>query len=318
MNTTLTPEQKWEQAGLENNFIFYKVMTENPDICKELLELLLEFKIEKLEFYTEHTNQVDYDSKGIRMDVYAVGETTAFNLELQVLDTKELPERSRYYQSVIDVDTLKSGEPYKDLKNSFIIFICFEDIFKSGYPVYIFENTCRQDREILLNDGTYKYFFIVPNCDKLESVEQKNFFYFLTQRCVESNFTNRLLHSVKEAKLNIETRKQFMEFERQRRYDFEAGRSDGYNQGYGIGKEEGYASGKQDGYASGKQDGYASGKQDGYASGKQDGYASGKQDGYTSGKQELIQNMLNNGMTMDNISKVTGLSIKEIHNITAR
>ena len=35
----LTPEEKWEQATLANNFIFYKVMRHHPDACKELLEL---------------------------------------------------------------------------------------------------------------------------------------------------------------------------------------------------------------------------------------------------------------------------------------
>ena len=36
----LTPEEKWEQATIANNFIFYKVMRNNPDVCKELLELI--------------------------------------------------------------------------------------------------------------------------------------------------------------------------------------------------------------------------------------------------------------------------------------
>ena len=32
----LTPEQKWEKATIANNFIFYKVMRHNPDVCKKL------------------------------------------------------------------------------------------------------------------------------------------------------------------------------------------------------------------------------------------------------------------------------------------
>ena len=45
----LTTEEKWERAGLTDTFIFYKVMTENPDTCRRLLELLLHVKIEKIE-----------------------------------------------------------------------------------------------------------------------------------------------------------------------------------------------------------------------------------------------------------------------------
>lgn len=37
----LTLEEKWQKATLADNFIFYKIMSENPDVCKELLEILL-------------------------------------------------------------------------------------------------------------------------------------------------------------------------------------------------------------------------------------------------------------------------------------
>ena len=35
-----TLEQKWKNATIANNFIFYKVMQNNEDVCKELLEIL--------------------------------------------------------------------------------------------------------------------------------------------------------------------------------------------------------------------------------------------------------------------------------------
>ena len=67
----LTPAEKWERATLADNFIFCKVMTANPDLCKELLELLLNIKIERIEIpVAERSFKVDYDSKGIRFDVY--------------------------------------------------------------------------------------------------------------------------------------------------------------------------------------------------------------------------------------------------------
>ena len=49
----LTPEKKWEQATIANNFIFYKVMRNNPDVCKELLEILLEIKIDHIDMWQE-------------------------------------------------------------------------------------------------------------------------------------------------------------------------------------------------------------------------------------------------------------------------
>lgn len=80
--TQLTPEQKWEQATIANNFIFYKVMRHNPDVCMELLEILLEMEIDHIEMRGEETVEIDFGSKGIRLDVYAKNKSQAFNLEM--------------------------------------------------------------------------------------------------------------------------------------------------------------------------------------------------------------------------------------------
>ena len=46
---------------------------------------------------------LDYDAKGVRLDVYVKdGNNTVYNIEMQAIDTKELPKRSRYYQSMTD------------------------------------------------------------------------------------------------------------------------------------------------------------------------------------------------------------------------
>ena len=124
----LTPEEKWEKATIANNFIFYKVMRNHPDVCKELLEILLEMEIDHIEMHGEKIIETDFDSKSIRLDVYAKDNKQAFNIEMQAADTKELPERARYYQGVIDVDSLNAGQPYKELKDSYVIFICIPDI----------------------------------------------------------------------------------------------------------------------------------------------------------------------------------------------
>ena len=81
-DSNLTPEEKWEKATIANNFIFYKVMRNNPDVCKELLEILLEMEIDHIEIRSEETVEIDFGSKGIRLDVYAKNASQAFNMEM--------------------------------------------------------------------------------------------------------------------------------------------------------------------------------------------------------------------------------------------
>ena len=217
--------EKWENLTIANNFMFYKIMRNNPDVCKELLEILLEFKIERIEMSQEEEIDIDFGSKGVRLDIYAkdADGLKVYNIEMQATDTKELPERSRYYQSVIDVDVLKSGQKYKDLKTSYIIFICVDDIFGSGLPKYTFENLCQENPKVKLNDRAYKYFFISENCDKLLNEDQKAFLRMVTGGKASNKFTGQVENLLEDAKRNTQWRKQYMDLEREKTYAFDRG-----------------------------------------------------------------------------------------------
>ena len=221
----LTPKEKWEQAGLSNSFIFYKVMHDHPEACQHLLEILLDIKIEQIEIHNEEVIEVEAEAKGIRLDIFVKDIGKMFDIELQVINTKELPERARYYSSLMTLDSLKSGQKYRDLFDSHVIFICMEDVFNNSLPVCTFENICLEDGKTKLNDRDYKHFFIAPICAKmLVDEEEKSFFDFLVSNRASDDYTNNLKNYVTDAKQNMNYKRQFMEWERQRTYDFEAGK----------------------------------------------------------------------------------------------
>ena len=212
--TQLTLAERWEQATLANNFIFCKVMTENKELCRQLLEILLHIKIDHIEPpVAEKSAKVDFDSHGIRFDVYTKDDNRVFDIEVQTTNKENLPERARYYQSIIDSDNLQSGEDYGTIKESYIIFLCLGDIFKKGLPVYTFENFCREDTRIKLGDKAYKVFFNAEKCDIMPSDEEQAFFRFLQGRTAETDFTRQLATEVTRAKHNAQWRMQFMTWE---------------------------------------------------------------------------------------------------------
>ena len=159
--------KEWKKATLANNFIFYKVMRHHPEACKYLLEMLLNIKIKRMKMSNEEIIEIDHDSKGIRLDVYFTETKRMHDIELQIINTHELPERSRYYSALMDVDNLKPGEKYNKLKDSHVIFICLEDVFNNKLPINTFENICLEDGITKLNDRSYKHFFIAPRCAKM-------------------------------------------------------------------------------------------------------------------------------------------------------
>ena len=147
----------WESLTIRDNFIFSKVMETNPDLCRRIIEVILDIKIDHIEYLErEQTLQTRLDSKGIRLDVYVKDGSRSFNLEMQLTDSQSLGKRMRYYQGLIDMDRIGKGQFYDQLGESYVIFICTFDHFKRGLHKYTFRESCLEENGLLLGDGTTK------------------------------------------------------------------------------------------------------------------------------------------------------------------
>ena len=77
------------------------------------------------------------------------------------------------------------------------------------------------------------------------------------------------------------------------------------------GKTQGIAEGRTQGIAEGRTQGIAEGRTQGIAEGRTQGIAEGLLDG----KIMIAKNLIKYGMSLDDVSKNTGLSIKAIKNL---
>ena len=84
-------KEKWENATIANNFIFYKVMHNNPDVCKELLEILLEIKIDHIDMRQEEEVQIETDKHKVLLDLgqtdSAIQNANILGVDLKAVDT---------------------------------------------------------------------------------------------------------------------------------------------------------------------------------------------------------------------------------------
>ncbi len=125
-----TKQTKWEELSISNDFLFGKVM-QNPELCKELLQRILpDLNIERIEYpELQKSINMDMDARSVRLDVYVKDEKeVVYDIEMQVSHTKELPKRSWYYQSMIDLQLIDKGQLYDELKQSYVIFVCPFDL----------------------------------------------------------------------------------------------------------------------------------------------------------------------------------------------
>lgn len=135
---------------------------EKPELCRQLLERVLDVEISDIGYPEgEKSLEAQLSSKGIRLDIYVtLADGTAIDVEMQAVGSSKevLAKRTRYYQSMLDNDTLKKGMLYTKLRKTIIIFICTFDPFDRNFSKYTFSTKCHEDSELSLEDDMYKIF----------------------------------------------------------------------------------------------------------------------------------------------------------------
>ena len=235
-------QKKFEELELKDDFMFGKVMS-NKLLCKKTLEVLLGIAIEDIHYSdSQKTIDITYEGKSIRLDFYVQDEQhTVYNAEMQQNsnnNTKiQLPKRSRYYQSMIDLNLIEKGTPYTALNKSFIIFICTFDPFGKGLYRYTFQNLCTENPELSLGDETTKLFFNTKGFseDKTVSEPLKNFLYYIETKIPTDNFTNELDAEVERIRMNETWRREYM---KEILHDFDI-KEEGRQEGFESGQKEG-------------------------------------------------------------------------------
>ena len=103
-----------------------------------------------------------------------------------------IPRRMRYYQASIDIADLAKNKEYRELPRTIIIFFCLFDPIGKELPVYTFENTCREDKNIILNDGTLKIIINVNSYEKCENKELRELLMYIKDGIVTNDLTRRI------------------------------------------------------------------------------------------------------------------------------
>ena len=218
MNKKNNPSKPWRKSFQEltftDDFMFRKVLRTNADLCKRLVELLLDVSIDHIKYIDEeHVIQDSTESKSIRLDVYLKDEEgTVFDLEMQNLRESDLPKRARYYQSLIDVEHLAVGIKYQELPDSYIVFLCTFDPFEKDYHKYEFRELCTDDPSVELNSGASKVFINAKSDQTDISSEMRAFLDYLCGMEPKSDLTMDIAAMVTRVKANEHYRREYMFF----------------------------------------------------------------------------------------------------------
>ena len=160
MNDSLSQKTQLKDLTLLDRFLFSETI-EDPRNLQIILEIILGKDV-----LLKYLPQPEKEQKKsplyryIRVDVWSEDiYNTVYDVEVQKKDTRNLPRRSRFYQSLMDGRLLKPGESdFNQLKDICLIIIAPFDIFGYEKYQYTFEMRCQEIPELAMEDGATRIF----------------------------------------------------------------------------------------------------------------------------------------------------------------
>ncbi|MBQ8327876.1 MAG: Rpn family recombination-promoting nuclease/putative transposase [Lachnospiraceae bacterium] len=209
-----------QELTIKNNFLFAAVMS-REDICRQFLEMVLGFKIERVEVDKEKSMVYNPQYKGVRLDIYVKdGKNTRYNVEMQARSQEYIGKRARYYHSQIDMDMLVAGYEYSELPKAFVIFVCDFDPFGERKYLYTFENRCEQNLSLNMRDERKTIFLSTVGENPSEvPKELVKFLQFVkadldeSMEDFEDDYIKKLQDTIQDIKVSREMERKFMTLE---------------------------------------------------------------------------------------------------------
>ena len=231
--------------------------------------------LENLSVETQKTLKLEADAHGVRFDAFVESSKLWADIEMQTSDGSELDIRARYYHANMDLDFLEQGQPYKDLKPSYVIFICTFDHFNMDEPVYFFRSW-DVEKGLPLDDLSYTIVLNTKCSSEKVPEALKHFYEYLNDP--KKNQASELTRMIDERvrKFNSDGwRKKYMTFE------------------YMLNERE----------------------RKGLELGIEQGRSEGRSEGEAKKQHEIAKNLKLDGIPMDVIAKNTGLTLEEVEKL---
>ena len=173
--------------------------------------ILPDLKFKSIQVESQKTVEIGIDIHGVRFDVFVLLENgEVVEIEMQVLDTGNLPKRLRFYGSMADTQMLEKGIVYTKLKDSYVIMICPFDQYGEGRHVYTFTNRCKENLNLEMGDGTTKIVLNAAGTMDDVSGSLKEFLNYVAGKPSDDEYVRKLDDAVKMARANKEWRREYM------------------------------------------------------------------------------------------------------------
>ena len=279
------------QYTFKTDTLFKMLFVRNQDLLWKLVAVLLRIPLESIQELVVRNPEIAPEMLGekfCRLDINMIVNGQCIDLEVQVANEGDYPERVMYYWAREFSSSLATGESYSTLPRTIVISIIDFSLFNCT-EYYSFFQALEVTRHTLLSDKMgFQFFELTKLPGNIDEKDSLLLWLSLFKANTEEELEKIRAMEVPEmeeainAYYTITASSEFREIERLRakaRHD-EA-------QALHHARQEGRQEGKQE----------------------------GRQEGISHRNIEIVQNALQMKMPIEDIAKLTGLTCKEVENL---
>ena len=217
--------------------LFMQVVLEEQACTEYILQIILDNASLKLKEQRLQKRLSNLHGRALVLDCLCTDEKgLLYNIEVQNSSAGAVPKRARYHAALMDTHTLKKGEKFSKLPESYVIFITNKDVLGEGEQLYQIERVIRKSGN-LFKDGSHILYFNTARQDDNALGKLAKDFKEANPQEIQSEVLSHRVASLKEGKLDREGEKKMnVLLEKYRKKAVEEGIEKGMEKGFEQGK----------------------------------------------------------------------------------
>ena len=210
--------------------LFMQVVLEEQACTEYILQTILDKSSLKLKEQRLQKRLPNLHGRALVLDCLCTDEKgLLYNIEVQNSSAGAIPKRARYHAALMDTHTLKKGQNFSKLPESYVIFITDKDVLGEGEQLYQIERVIRKSGN-LFKDGSHILYFNTASQDDNALGKLARDFKEANPKEIQSEILSHRVASLKEGKLDREGEKKMnVLLEKYRKKAVEEGMEKGQN-----------------------------------------------------------------------------------------
>lgn len=145
--------EKLKNYSMMNDVFFRAFIRDNKPAAELIFKIILQKDVEVTDIETQR-DMKNLKGRSAAFDFYGKVDGKPADIEIENSRHGADFHRSRYHSSLLDSDSLRPGQDFTDLPDTYVVFVTAKDVIGYGDAYYLIERVIKR-RNVDVNDGSH-------------------------------------------------------------------------------------------------------------------------------------------------------------------